>query len=233
MYNLLLKDVRMAGIFLWIAVPGFLLYGAQFLAFGRGYYLSSIFITAFLSTGITAVDWKYETDRFVCSLPVERHRLVQERYLLAFGVTVCGYLLVTGYAGVFSHLFSIRDQVSELASWSGGITFILTVTLIFSIYYPCYFRWGLGRGFVTFSLIILALCCLVALVPALAEVWQVADPSFWSQPGGRLRQLLGFGRPTDDLRCRLAFAGLLLIAVLHGVSLSLALSVRSYRRRDF
>ncbi len=215
MYALLLKDLRTAGIFLWIILPAFLLYGAQFLAVGGGYYLSSLVITAFLSAGITAVDWKYEMDRFVCSLPVGRRRLVQERYLLAAGVTLAGYLLTTGYAAAVSRLFPVRDQVSELASWGGAGAFVVSVVLIFSVYYPCYFRWGLGRGFVTFALIILALSGLVRLVP------------------GPLKLLLGLSGTADGPWCKAALIGLMLIGVLHVVNLSLVLSIRFYRRRDF
>ncbi len=214
MRALLLKDFRMAGIFLWIVLPVSLLYGAQFLAVG-GYYVSSVIITAFLSVSITAVDWKYEMDRFVCSLPVERRRFVQERYLLAAGVTLAGYLLATGYAGAVSRLFPVRDQVSELASWSGAGAFFIAVVLVFSVYYPCYFRWGIGRGFVTFVLIIIALFGLARLVPRPLEL------------------LLGLTRTADGSWCKAALIGLILIGVLHAVNLSLVLSIRFYRRRDF
>jgi hypothetical protein len=214
MYALLLKDLRMAGTFLWIIVPAFLLYGAQFLAVGDGYYLSSIVITAFLSVAITAVDWKYEMDRFICSLPVDRRRFVQERYLLAAGVTFAGYLLTTAYALAVARLFPVRDQASELASWAGVGTFVVSVVLIFSVYYPCYFRWGLGRGFTIFALIVLALAGVVRLIP------------------GPLALLLGLTRTSGEAWCKAAMVGLMLIGVVHIVNLSLVLSIRSYRARD-
>jgi hypothetical protein len=141
-----------------------------------------------------------------------------------------------GYGWTATRLFpSIRDQVSQFESCTGVVAFIVLVMSLVCLFYPCYFRYGFGKGFAAFLVALSTLATLACLAPGIGRTARnLAAPEFWRHPGPLLEKALGLGDSTSGWPLGSTLPVLLMVIwLVHVASLLLLLSVRFYRRRDF
>jgi hypothetical protein len=157
MLKLFLKDVKAGAIFLWAVLPLDALAALQLSRSGGGFFWTNVTGAAFILVALSMLDWKYDTDPFVHSLPVTRALVVKARYMTAAGIGALS-LLVGAAVGTARGL-ALAAQGAPWPRWIAGdmaLAFLLAYALVAAIYLPCYFRWGFGKGNVAAALALAA-----------------------------------------------------------------------------
>ena len=227
MLSLLYKDLRVGLVFLALLVPMFVL--GAFGAVGRGqvFFWYCLVFAAAIVFGVSQMDWRHGVDRFVHSLPVSRDLVVRARYAWAVlaGATT---LMVAGAAGVMngSRLAAAGQDWPRWVSADVALAWVLLYVAVVSLYLPCYFRWGHGRGYI---------------IGALAIAAGVVA-------GGFVQQVIERGAPAAGLPQGVVVTIVVETAVRYGtpltavlvvglsvilLSLSAHVSTRAYRQREF
>jgi hypothetical protein len=223
--HLLAKDLRLVAPYLWLIVPVHALYSFQAFLSPEQYFWLSLAASLAWTVSIAAIEWQYETDRLLASLPVTRATLVRSRYVSALaGLTIGAALFVLyGHAAMALATGPVAERWSGSPSWASadGVTAFLAVGFAAVIgFLPFFFRFGLPLGAMLFS------TCAAGAVAATAVPVGAATAHSWSETvRGWLLSLVASWGPWQ--------AGLVLItcAAVLGV-LSVQLSVRFYERRD-
>lgn len=135
-----------------LAVFGvFILAALQVVYLDELYLMLGVLLAATLAVYVPFVEWFQETDPMLHSLPIHRDAVVLARYLVA--------ILAGALAGV---VWSVTGRIllpllragrGDPAMWvtlEGGLTFVLVVGLMAVLFFPLYFRMGMGRGAVAF-----------------------------------------------------------------------------------
>jgi hypothetical protein len=154
MLNLIYKDLRVGLPFLLLAGLVFILGSIAAVRAPAFFWVCLVFATA-LMFGQSQMDWRHGLDRFVHSLPVSRDLVVYSRYgsaMLGGALT----LAIAGSAGVLRGmtLESVGLAWPRMMSFDVGLAWLLLFAAIVSLYLPCYFRWGHGKGYIIGALAI-------------------------------------------------------------------------------
>jgi ABC-2 type transport system permease protein len=181
---------------------------------------------------------RLKTETLYSSLPLKRSTMVLSRYLLTGFLTLgCG-VFVFGYGYFLSSVVKLRFvqiDFQSLLTAEGVAGFIVFTAFIAALFYPFYFRLGLGRGSFIFAAVLLALGIIFTGLERLAaHVFRFTRPLFTEEflkdPGlGIVRALGGIenslGQPLFISSALILIAGMLF--------LSIRLSIRFYEKRDF
>ncbi len=190
-----------------------------------------VFITLFLED-------RCKAEMLYASLPLKRSTMVLARYALAGFLTMGGGLFVFGYGYFLSSVVKlpfVRLDLKSLFTVEAVAGFIVFTAFIAALYYPFYFRSGLGRGSFVFAAVFLGLSAIfTGLERAAAHLFHLTRPllteEFLKDPGlGIVRALGGL---KDSLGLPL-FVGSALILIAGMLLISIRLSVRFYEQRDF
>jgi hypothetical protein len=233
MLNLFIKDIKVGAIFLWAVVPLYVVTALQVSRVGAGFFWVNVTCASLLLVAVSMLDWKNEAEPFVHSLPVTRAMVVRARYLTA---VVVGLLsLGIGSAIGSARGISLVMRAEPWPRWMAGdvgLAFVLVFAFIASVYLPCYYRWGFGKGNVAAALVLAAASIATDIVgPAVSGAGAPGSRLFYEGvPRGQVTQ--GVARLAD--RYGMAAAGLIVLglaAVLLWVSAQVA--ARACRRQEF
>jgi hypothetical protein len=220
MLKLLVRDVRVVMWDLWLLAAIYALMSITAARHAQAFFVLGVAFAAVLIVAVPAMEWMFDADRFVCSLPVSRATLVLGRYLSAFGAIALGLVVWMGSAALLSSRYTGADpSLSRWVSVDGAVAYCVILVMLVAIFLPCYFRYGLGKGAAVFSLCVMALSAILA-----GMRWTV-------------RASMGDAMPdlsTVDFDAVRVLARLFWIAVVAGFTMaSAALSIRLYQRREF
>jgi ABC-type transport system involved in multi-copper enzyme maturation permease subunit len=200
------KDLLLTRWFLLLVAP---LYAVQLASLASSPPATALVMwmfTAILAFGPLAVEESQGTEALWNSLPVRRSDVVVARYLSALFGVVLGLVVAWAFA---------RVPVAFC-----GLTFAW-LTLVISLFLPCYFRCGIGRGIAVFALLSLGLLVVMAVVGGLILRHAGGPPE-------QAPELVA-----SWIRARAAWIGAALaLAMLPITAASAVLSVRFYERRD-
>jgi hypothetical protein len=172
------------------------------------------------------VEDRYRTEVLFCSLPLKRSTIVRSRYLLSALLVLFGGLLVFGYRHFLCSLVKFKALGNNpfphltLEEPAGFMT--LAVCLV-CLFYPLYFRFGLGKGAFLLTVILLGLLITTIGITALFSSWFDTRDLFTLRSIAKVKDLLG---PPLFLLGAVAFN----LAI---VFFSIRLSIRFYDQRDF
>jgi hypothetical protein len=163
MLRLLVRDFRVVMWDLWLLAAIYALVSLNAARHAPAFFMLGVVLAAVLVVAVPAMEWMFDADRFVCSLPVSRATLVVGRYLSAVLATGLGLAVWMGSAALLSaRLTSADPNLSRWVSIDGAVAYgVVAVTLV-AIFLPCYFRFGLGKGAAVFSVCVMALSAILA-----------------------------------------------------------------------
>lgn len=181
-------------------------------------------------------DEKHDTETLICSLPVKRSTIVYSRYVSALVTVLTGLVLTLLLTLVVKGLWPRGLPLPETAwNYKNWVFFLSPVVLFISCCFPCYFKFGYGRG-VGFGLLFttgaaLLFACLLYVAAAFESGTPAALPSplglkkyFIFIAGALDRSLTVFGERDFFIFISLSFTVIVII--------SMQLSAAFYKRRD-
>jgi hypothetical protein len=231
MITLLMKDVRSTAPVLVVFI---LLYGLVGLPAARSDE-AFFWLTVKLAVGLWVIppvlDWRNEADRFLCSLPVDRSAFVWARgvWVLLATAAAGGLWVVSGHLW-FGVLAGDRWRMPAVPIWTtldGVLGFAVVTMVLASVFLPCYFRFGIGKGS--------AAAAALAIVPLLTVSALLEGTGPAGEFGGRL-QAAALQQAMRGLRDRAGTFGLLVIVGVGATiaaTISLRLAKRFYEQREF
>lgn len=231
MWKYLHKDWATCRLFVLVVFPFYLLYGVIAHMAAGMLFLFHIMMALALSLLPLLMEERYQTDTWLCSLPVSRWEVVAVRYVTVLVVTTLMLLLYAVFGALLRWLLP-REQALPLLHPGMVIAFYLLPLLMLSVFLPFYFRYGLSRGFFRMNMSVMGLLLVVMVVlelrSSLGGLWRyLRSPEFLSAPMGTL--LGGF---VEWLKAG-GIGVVVLLGLLSVPVISLALSVRFYGRREF
>jgi len=171
------------------------------------------------------IEDRYRTEALYCSLPLKRSTIVRARYLLSGFVFAAGTILMFAYGYFANSVFKmklIKINLEALRTLEGMLGFLFAAMFLISIFFPFYFRFGLAKGVVVFTTIIMGLIiALAALFPG---------KEILNDPGTGILQALGNVKHSLTAPLFLFFSLALGAGI---VFLSVRVSIRFYDQRDF
>jgi len=226
MLRLCRKDFIACRWFWLLALVVYFLYGVisikqdvAFMAVGVALLLGLVALTL-------VVEDRYRTEVLFCSLPLKRSTIVRSRYLLSGFLVLFGGLIVFGYR----HFLYSLDKVKALSTnpflhltLEELLGFVTLAAFLICLFYPLYFRYGLGKGAFLFTVILLGLLITTIGITALLSSWFDTGDLFTLRSIAKVKDLLG---PPLFLLGAVA----LNLAI---VFFSIRLSIRFYDQRDF
>lgn len=233
MRHLLAKDVRLVAPYLWLIVPAHALYCVQAFLNPELYFWMNLAAALAWTVAVTAIEWRFDADRFVASLPVTRAVIVSARYASAIGGLAIGAALFVlyGYATAAVATERAATYWRGAPSWAtvdGVVAFLSIGFVAVAAFLPFFFRWGLPLGGALFSgAAMFALAAGTALARVVSPApTTAAGSSSWSEAvrGWFLALAASWGPWPAGL---MVLAG---AAVLGAVSVRL--SIRFYRGRE-
>jgi ABC-type Na+ efflux pump permease subunit len=227
---LLSKDLRLLRPWVWLIVPGHALFAVNGILSPELFFWVNAVLAVAVTVILLTIEWRFDAERFVASLPVSRADVVKARHAGALAVA----LLATPLYGLYGHALTTigRDRLQRIwrghapgwESWEGYLAFFLVATLASFAFLPFHFRLGLGRGSAVFGASALTLAGFGGLA---ARSLDGDGPG--ALPGEVLREWLSRLSTAWDPWLTVAAA----LAATAGVgALSYRLSLRFYDRRD-
>lgn len=204
---------------------------------GGGYLVGSVFLTVFLATGSSWVEWRHGTQSFFGSLPVSRRQLVVGRYATSGLALLLGLTLCFGLAGLGDRLIVAQDsRAGELMTVDGLAAYALLVMGLVALFHPLQIGLGMSRGWLIFGLaIVMVMSVLIGFGGETGVDPQVGPPAERAlRPlllGGEQRLIQGLRAIRTDHGWGMwlgVVAGLPVLAIMA----SAVLSMRLYSRRD-
>jgi len=225
MKALIRKDLRLLAPYWWLILPGHVLFSANGVISPEFLFWIGIVLAASFSVGLAIIDWRFDADRFVAALPVDRAEQVRARYIGAIGAAVLGTALYVAYGSVIVAAFPARlgwgDGAGAWNSPEGIAVFFLVAAALVLILLPFLFRLGLVRGIWSFGV--------VALVLLAVTISLVSNAAATEAPSRALvEELAAF---VDNQGAVLAWAAVL-ASLMVLMWLSVRLSVAGLRRRE-
>jgi len=239
MRHLLTKDMRLVAPHLWLIVPVHALYSIQALLNPELYFWMNLAAALAWTGAITAIEWHFDADHLVGSLPVSRAQIVAARYASALGGLLVGAALFVLYGHVTIALPAgrVADLWRGSPCWGsvdGVVAFLAVGYAVIVGFLPFFFRWGLPLGasfFAVAGVVALTAGTFVARVasraaPAAQALTGPAAIQSWSDTvrGWILAASAAWGP-------WVAGAMLVVGAGVFGAA-SLGLSIRLYQRRE-
>lgn len=170
MLRFLYKDWVISRLFLAVLAPFYLLYGVVAHMSPGIFFTYHILIASLLSVGLLAIEDRYRTHDWICSLPVRRRDVVQARYGSALLVVALLFLIYLGYGGLLQLLLP-RPQGWPPSSLTMLTLYLPVPALTVSLLFPFYFRYGLGRGVVRLLLCLVAAAVLLTTYVGFTGGW--------------------------------------------------------------
>jgi hypothetical protein len=229
MRAVLLKDLKVSCLWLSGVALFYPLTAVSVSRFGQALFWLGICLVAALVGTVPALEWRFEAERFVCSLPVTRAAIVRARMAAALlGAAVGLALWLASGLALEAVLSRPASFALSWASLEGILAFSLSAVVGIALFFPCYFRFGLGKGSGVFALLAIALAgAIVTIAPVVigagGGAWQPADPT------EVLRRIVAGGR------ARIGAPGTVLVAIGGCATLlwvSTRLSSAFYERRE-
>ncbi len=239
MLNLFVKDFKALAFFWLFGLVINIFFVMVFVEVNLAFLMVQVILTFLLAMVQPVVEDRFGMAPFLNSLPVSREDVVKAKYLCTGVLVLAGlavFVIVPSGLQWLSH--SPHVKTAPLLATAGLLSFLLPLVLLELLYLPFYFRHGLGRSLWLFfaALLVLgvilpgALRIIAGLAGrSLAEIFPV-DREILAVP---YKPLLPLAR---SLQAALGIAGLaaaLLLALIVLTWLSLRLSVRFYKRREF
>jgi hypothetical protein len=234
MYALIRKDFIAGRFFLVIGLAIYVLYAVTSYQKPLGYFILNIVAIIMLVLAPMVIDDKYRTDTLVCYLPPSRSKVVLTRYLMALFALLSGLGLHYGLGAILS-IHPEGTGFWMLCAPRAVLAFCIVPIAFVSLYFPCFFRFGLGRGAFAFTILTVAIAIFMTS-PLLATDILSANGGFaWTremmqQPELALVALI------DHVAAAVG-SGRFYAAVSLGsvalVTASVAFSIRFFERRDF
>ncbi len=165
------------------------------------------------------VEYKYETNATFLCLPVSRLEIVAARYGYSIMAMLFALLLSFGILVLLVRGFGMEEDV--WSRWLDIRVFLgLGVTALFYLFLflPFHFRFGPGKAVLVFSFV--AVCVSLAVL-LLLRLWS---------PIWNAEQIARFMREWIMIPGAAAFIGILLLG---WIPVSVAISIRSYQKREF
>ncbi len=233
MLKLFRTDLTVCAAFLWVVVPLYVITAVTTSRVGGVFFWINVTMACQVLVGVSMLDWKNETERFVLSLPVTRAMAVRARYATAVLIGLSS--LAVGTLVGLARGFALAMRGEPWPRWMAadvGLAFVLVFAFVVAIYLPCYFQWGYGKGVVAAALV-------------LASTIVGSDVLGPFVVGTAVRQAAAAG---DDLPRGLVAHGVALLASRLGLAaagivvlgaaammlwLSAQASMRAYQRREF
>ena len=233
MYALMRMDFIACRFYLAIGFGLYLLYAVPSFEGTLGFFVLNVAATVLMALAPIMIHDKYRIESLISLLPPARHQVVVARYVTALLALLAG-LSLQYIGGTMLSIWFKTSGFWTLCALQAVLVFLLPPLVIISLYYPCYFQFGLGRGFFAFLILATALIIVLtspALVAALSGNSKfVIAPDMAQQPERVLVALV------DHLAAPLgkwpffaatAVSGIILVAI------SLIVSIGLFRRRDF
>ncbi|MGE5359896.1 MAG: ABC-2 transporter permease, partial [Bacteroidales bacterium] len=220
----------------WVILPAHLLWCVQALLVPELDFWMNLAPALGWTAGLAMIEWHYDGDRFVASLPVTRASIVTARYVSGLSVVFVGAALYAAYG----HAAAAVAGQRLLARWPGtpawaaadGVAaFLLVGYAILVGFLPFFFRFGLPLGTGLFAVSAAAVLTVAGLFSSLVSTpgVSIARSGLAHLPSGMVRAWLA----SLSAQWGTAPAAFVIIAGAAACGLvSLRLSVRSYERRD-
>ena len=234
MYALIRKDLIAGRLVLVIGLVMYILYAVTTYESPLGFFIVNIGATIMLVLAPIAIEEKYQTDTLVCHLPPSRGTVVLARYVMAWLALIVGLGLHYGLGALLSIHF-MQTGFRTLCAPQAALVFCSVPVAIFSLYLPCFFRFGLGRGSFVFMVLIAVLAMFITS-PFLATDMLSANGGFVLTPAMMQHPELALVALIDHVAVSVGevrFYVTVSISAVALVSASLALSIRFFQRRDF
>jgi hypothetical protein len=239
MRHLLAKDLRLVAPYLWLIVPVHALYSIQALLNPELYFWMNLAAALAWTISVTAIEWHFDADHLVASLPVTRAAIVSARYASALGGLAVAAVLFVLYGHVTvavptGRLAAIWQGSPSWGSIDGVVAFLAVGYVLVVTFLPFFFRWGLPLGATWFSVsAVVVLSAGIALARAAAQAIPAAQPTArsleaasWSEAiRGWLIALSSSWGPLPASLMLVLGAGAL-------GAVSMRLSIRFYERRE-
>jgi ABC-type transport system involved in multi-copper enzyme maturation permease subunit len=214
MLSLIVKDLIVAR---WFLLAILVLYAAQLAAMTvapPAAIVVTLIFTSVMAFGSLGIEESQGTEVTWCSLPVDRRQIVLARYSTTL-------LAITLGLGI-----SWAASAGTLGLTVQSAAFFL-LTVMASLFLPCYFRLGLGRGLAAFAIVSLGILVLLAGAGALISFLtdgsafpDVSDEQWVAAAAAWLQRMAPF------------VAGTLVATALAVAAVSALLSARWYSARD-
>jgi hypothetical protein len=238
MLKLVAKDFRISRLFWGPAVFSyfvflFMFYESAWLTLFIGVFLASV-----LPVLILLIDDFHRTEPLYAALPVTRRDIVLARFLTTGAVTaVCLALFYLGTGWIMRLLGEKGSHLRPLMAPRTGLAFVAGVGLLMSAFLPVFFRHGLGKAVLRFTIAVLGgsviltgllrlfepgLLAAVNRGKAAAEMPAQSGPALVVALLSKVESSLGGA----------VFAALVLALTALAVWISARLSIRFYCRRD-
>jgi len=236
-FKLLLKDVRLTRLFWLPALAGYAVFHLVLTERPSAYFFGHVLFGFLLSISVPVVEHMSRTDHISAALPVGRAEIVGARYLetLALILVILGLFLSTSrLARALFNVPGLRN--SPLPTIQAGLALCIAAAVLSSLFFPFYFRSGMGKGLLGFSITLLAALMLAAtfsmtpgdgpasgrMPAALGSTEGPASGFFSASFLGPVERVLG--NPLYFFLSALAAAAIVII--------SLRLSIVFYKKRD-
>ncbi|MGG2057914.1 ABC-2 transporter permease [Priestia megaterium] len=135
--------------------------------------MGALFSSLYLILELINQDEKYDTRRYINSLPVKRNSIVGVKYIegLIFGAVGISVMAIVGFIYSFIDL-NFKPNINLTVIW--GV--FSSVLILSSLYFPFYFKFGKVAYYFVFIAIVAFLACLfyardrtLDLVPIIAD----------------------------------------------------------------
>ncbi len=224
MKALIRKDLRLLAPYWWLILPGHVLFSANGVISPEFLFWIGVALAASFTVGLAVIDWRFDADRFVAALPVDRPAQVRARYVGAIGAAVLGTALYVAYGSVIVAAFPARlGWRTGAGAWNspeGIAVFFLVAAALVLILLPLLFRLGLVRGIWSFGF--------VALAVMAVAISRVSNAGAEAPSQALVEELAVF---VDDRGAAVAWP-LVLASLMGLIWLSARLSIAGFRSRE-
>lgn len=231
MFALIRKDVIACRLFLVIGIAIYALHAVMSYQIPLGYFILNIGTTIALALGPIIIDEKYRIDTLVCYLPPSRSKIVLARYVIALLALFAGLGLHYGLGAILG-IWSEEAGFGTLCAPQAVLTFCIVPVAFVSLFFPCFFRFGLGHGFLVFMVLIVALAIFMTS-PLLSTDFLSIDGRFVvTREMLRHPEMALIAHVAAEVGSGRFYAGVSIGSVALA-SASVAFSIRFFEQRDF
>jgi hypothetical protein len=160
MRALIRKDLRLLAPYWWVILAGHVVFSANGVISPEFLFWIGVVLAVLFTVGLAIIDWRFEADRFVAALPVDRAQQVRARYVGAMGAVALGTVLYVAYGSVIVAVFPARlgwgDGAGPWNSAEGIAVFFLVTAALALVLLPFLYGLGLVRGIWGFGFVALA-----------------------------------------------------------------------------
>jgi hypothetical protein len=234
MLALIRKDLIACRLFLIIGLVVYVLYALSAYQQPLIFFFMNIGVTILLFQMPIVVDDKYRIDTLVCYLPPSRRMVVLARFAIALIALLAGLGLHYGLGAILSFYFE-EQGFWTLCAPQAVLAFCITPVALVSLYLPCFFRFGLGRGTFAFAILIAILTIFVTSPLHTASLLS-DNGGFELTPEMLQHPEMAFVALIDHFAASVGsglFYATVALSTVALVTASVVFSIRFFERRDF